>query len=429
MPGATRWTAWPTTSRPRVELGEVAVANLPLPHAPLLELIRGDIPAEAETVHRRIPGVGAAVGAAHRRAAPGPGLRPGRSRLCPRTVHSRLPGYSAPEHARVDGSDHGALAGAVRCAAGGRPGPMRARCLVWRSRSQRASTPCWIGPSTRCARASTATITWDRCFTPAQDFMIIDFEGEPARPLSERRMKRSPLQDVAGMLRSFHYAAYAAYFSQAPGRRADARTRTLGAFLASVGLGRLSEDLHGGRPTSAAFLPSSPDEVKLLLDVYLVEKAVYELGYELNNRPGWVTIPLEGHPADGPGRSLAQGSAMPDSTRSVQVSVVDRDRVERAAQSMAPAPSRSSPAPPGRGPGRVPTPAPARSIPARGRWCGGQSVRRWFGSCAVCWTWDGRIGNPPSENEKRPQPFANTDTLAAEAASHVQGVVCNHLTP
>ena len=123
--------------------------------------------------------------------------------------------------------------------------------------------------------------------------MIIDFEGEPARPLSERRMKRSPLQDVAGMLRSFHYAAYAAYFNQAqdgaPIRELEPWARFWHLWVSAAYLKTYMEVVR-----DAAFLPSSPDEVKLLLDVYLVEKAVYELGYELNNRPGWVTIPLEG---------------------------------------------------------------------------------------------------------------------------------------
>jgi maltose alpha-D-glucosyltransferase/alpha-amylase len=120
-----------------------------------------------------------------------------------------------------------------------------------------------------------------------EDFIIIDFEGEPARPLSERQMKRSPLQDVAGMLRSFHYAAYAAYFSQARDLEQWARFWHL---WVSVAYLKTYLDVVSG----AAFLPSSSDELKLLLDAYLLEKAVYELGYELNNRPDWVIIPLQG---------------------------------------------------------------------------------------------------------------------------------------
>ncbi len=125
------------------------------------------------------------------------------------------------------------------------------------------------------------------------DFMIIDFEGEPARPLSERRMKRSPLQDVAGMLRSFHYAAYAAYFAQEqdgrPAPELEAWTRFWHLWVSVAYLQSYLAVADG-----AAFMPDEPDDLKLLLDVYLVEKAVYELGYELNNRPGWVQIPLQG---------------------------------------------------------------------------------------------------------------------------------------
>jgi maltose alpha-D-glucosyltransferase/alpha-amylase len=130
-----------------------------------------------------------------------------------------------------------------------------------------------------------------------KDFMIIDFEGEPARTLQERRVKRSPLQDVAGMLRSFHYAAYAAYFEQASqgvvqpkgqaGLEAWARYWHLWVSVAFLQTYLQVAD-------SAAFMPETVDEVKILLDAYLLEKAVYELGYELNNRPDWVKIPLQG---------------------------------------------------------------------------------------------------------------------------------------
>lgn len=125
------------------------------------------------------------------------------------------------------------------------------------------------------------------------DFMIIDFEGEPARTLSERQMKRSPLQDVAGMLRSFHYAAYAAYFGQspdgAPPPYLEPWTRFWHLWVSVAYLQAYLETAG-----NAAFLPAATEDLKLLLDVFLVEKAVYELGYELNNRPDWVSIPLQG---------------------------------------------------------------------------------------------------------------------------------------
>jgi maltose alpha-D-glucosyltransferase/alpha-amylase len=129
-----------------------------------------------------------------------------------------------------------------------------------------------------------------------KDFVIVDFEGEPDRPASERRIKASPLRDVAGMLRSFHYAAHAAMRGRAPSL--------------------ISEHVHLPREnwaefwtawTSAAFLQSylesadagsfnPPDrmQVRTLLTCYLMEKALYELRYELNNRPDWAGIPLEG---------------------------------------------------------------------------------------------------------------------------------------
>ncbi len=132
-----------------------------------------------------------------------------------------------------------------------------------------------------------------------KDFVIIDFEGEPARPLSERRIKRSPLRDVAGMLRSFHYAAYAALFDQEAEGVYASHPEALAAlepwarfwylWVSAVFLKTYREVAH-----QASFLPRAREELQVLLDAYLLEKAVYELGYELNNRPDWVRIPLQG---------------------------------------------------------------------------------------------------------------------------------------
>jgi maltose alpha-D-glucosyltransferase/alpha-amylase len=128
------------------------------------------------------------------------------------------------------------------------------------------------------------------------DFVIIDFEGEPARPISERRIKRSALRDVAGMLRSFHYAASFALVNRqksgAPAGRlenlehwAEFWQRWVGAeFLKSY-----LQEAAGGR-----FVPGRREELRVLLGALLLEKAVYELSYELNNRPDWVGIPLRG---------------------------------------------------------------------------------------------------------------------------------------
>jgi maltose alpha-D-glucosyltransferase/alpha-amylase len=129
------------------------------------------------------------------------------------------------------------------------------------------------------------------------DFVIIDFEGEPARPISERRIKRSPLQDVSGMLRSFHYAAFS--FQLAPqedvtaleNKNFDVRRWAEGwyACVADRFLSAYFENASG-----ACFIPPNLDERSALLRLHLLEKAVYELGYELNNRPAWVGIPLAG---------------------------------------------------------------------------------------------------------------------------------------
>ena len=130
-----------------------------------------------------------------------------------------------------------------------------------------------------------------------KDFVIMDFEGEPARPLSERRIKRSPLRDVAGMLRSFHYATYAALFALE--ERGLARTQDLALvhFLAQFWYLWVSAAFlkaYFDMASRGNFLPQSREELRVLMDAYLLEKVIYEIGYELNNRPDWIKIPLQG---------------------------------------------------------------------------------------------------------------------------------------
>jgi len=128
------------------------------------------------------------------------------------------------------------------------------------------------------------------------DFVIVDFEGEPARTLGERRIKRSPLRDVGSMIRSFHYAAYATLRGQIP------------TVLRSEDFPMLQEwALAWYQWVSATFLksylqlmadtpilPQTRDGIKVILDAFLLDKAIYEVNYELNNRPDWVGLPLQG---------------------------------------------------------------------------------------------------------------------------------------
>jgi maltose alpha-D-glucosyltransferase/alpha-amylase len=126
------------------------------------------------------------------------------------------------------------------------------------------------------------------------DHVILDFEGEPARPIAERRAKQSPLKDVAGMLRSFGYAAYASLAAYTARRPEDLDCLEPWAQLWERSV--CAEFLRAYRETTrgAAFVPSGDSEFRRLLAVYLLDKALYELSYELNNRPAWVRIPLIG---------------------------------------------------------------------------------------------------------------------------------------
>ncbi|MGH7397691.1 MAG: alpha-amylase, partial [Candidatus Rokuibacteriota bacterium] len=124
-------------------------------------------------------------------------------------------------------------------------------------------------------------------------FVVIDFEGEPARPLAERRLKQSALRDVAGMLRSLDYAAHAVAFGQPEATRAVA-------LAALTGWEERARDafLDGYEEAVAAspvlLVPSSPAELRRACAPFELQKACYELRYELNNRPDWAPIPLAG---------------------------------------------------------------------------------------------------------------------------------------
>jgi maltose alpha-D-glucosyltransferase / alpha-amylase len=127
-----------------------------------------------------------------------------------------------------------------------------------------------------------------------KDYVILDFEGEPARPLGERRLKRSALVDVAGMLRSFHYAAHYSLFESRTVRPED--RQTLGAFadLWATRAGQVFLGAYLEAAANAVFVPFDRGDLRSLLRSYSILKAMYELRYELNNRPKWTAIPLRG---------------------------------------------------------------------------------------------------------------------------------------
>jgi len=153
----------------------------------------------------------------------------------------------------------------------------------------------------------------------ADDFVILDFEGEPARSLAQRMARQPALKDVVGMIRSFDYAAFAALFAFAGDRPEvfDRLVPSAKSWRAWVSAAFLKEYL--ATASGASFLPADRDHVARLLDALTLDKALYELLYELNNRPDWVRIPLQGivaliepsPPPAPPGRPEPPQGAMP----------------------------------------------------------------------------------------------------------------------
>jgi maltose alpha-D-glucosyltransferase/alpha-amylase len=131
-----------------------------------------------------------------------------------------------------------------------------------------------------------------------KDVVLIDFEGEPVRLLWERQLKRSPLLDVASMLRSFHYAAYTTFFDGMDSQgtaaatdlaRLESWTRFWCGWVSAVFLNSYLK-----LTTQMALFPQTHEALRVLCDIYLLEKAIYELGYELEHRPDQIRIPLRG---------------------------------------------------------------------------------------------------------------------------------------
>jgi maltose alpha-D-glucosyltransferase/alpha-amylase len=125
------------------------------------------------------------------------------------------------------------------------------------------------------------------------DFIIVDFEGEPGRTLEERRAKSSPLRDVAGMLRSFSYAAHAALLRREAGAPASAdASAALHAWERDAAHHFLEGYLKSAQ--GLASVPAAPQSFRALVDLFVLEKALYELRYEIANRPEWIAIPARG---------------------------------------------------------------------------------------------------------------------------------------
>jgi maltose alpha-D-glucosyltransferase/alpha-amylase len=127
-----------------------------------------------------------------------------------------------------------------------------------------------------------------------KDFVIIDFEGEPARSMTERRLKQPALRDVAGMVRSFHYAAHGNLILRAAKLGADVEYLGHWADLWYYYVSGIFLHAYFATVADSAVVPKDVDQCNALFEIFLLEKAIYELGYELNNRPDWLMIPVRG---------------------------------------------------------------------------------------------------------------------------------------
>lgn len=126
------------------------------------------------------------------------------------------------------------------------------------------------------------------------DFFIIDFEGEPVKSLSERRIKQSPLRDVASMMRSFYYVAYVVLMERSHVRIEDIPylipwVQAWYGYNSKIFLASYLRSV-----ADSCFMPQEQEEVDIMLNTFMLDKVIYELGYELNNRPEWISVPLRG---------------------------------------------------------------------------------------------------------------------------------------
>ncbi|MEO9253931.1 MAG: hypothetical protein ABI305_00195, partial [Tepidiformaceae bacterium] len=132
--------------------------------------------------------------------------------------------------------------------------------------------------------------------TSGADWVFIDFEGEPSRSLGERRVKRSPLRDVAGMVRSFYYASEFSLRRFALDVEDEARSASTREWCRVWYLTTSATFLRAylDRIAPAGVIATDPAETRFLLDTFMLDKAFYELSYEMDNRPSWVDIALRG---------------------------------------------------------------------------------------------------------------------------------------
>ena len=252
-------------------------------------------PAAGQGYVQLVPGSGVAAGTTHRGTARGPGFHGGRAGFRPGAVFRALSAVFISGDARASRRTFRLLRSKHKELPEDILEDVKALLVVEQEIVDRFHAIVGrkiAGQRIRCH----GDYHLGQVLFTGKDFIIIDFEGEPSRRISERRLKRCPLRDVAGMVRSFDYVGQSVLYNQLSAIVQKEKMPELQQWAqfwslwTSVGFVRAYLQTLG----ETALIPQSPNEAQTLLDVFLLDKAVYEMGYELNNRPSWVRIPLQG---------------------------------------------------------------------------------------------------------------------------------------
>ena len=271
--------------------------TVPAEQAPIFSVSRRADAKRDRRKSRDLPGVGACSGRTHRRAASRAGVRPGQPRIS-RPNHSlRITRRGLFQSMRNLTAHNLRLLRKQMPSLSPEVATLAQRVAEREAEIINRYRPIYERRITAYRIRCHGDFHLGQLLWTGKDFMILDFEGEPSLALSERRIKRLALRDVASMVRSFHYAAWAGFYQhvQRGGIEPENRAKFepwVRLWYQSVGSAYLDAYLRSMGDSNV--LPRSQEERQLMLPAYVLSKAVYEVGYELNHRPDWLRIPLQG---------------------------------------------------------------------------------------------------------------------------------------